>query len=238
MRQRLFQSLLAVLMSSMIVTIGPLWADDTEKKTSDESHQSEKAARVFNEIMSAPDKSIPESVLDKAECVAVFPSVIKAGFIVGGRGGRGVVSCRTSKGWSAPAFFNLGGGSFGLQIGAQATDFILLFMNKKGINSLLSSKFTLGGDASAAAGPVGREAGAETDLKMNAEILSYSRSKGLFAGLELKGVVIEPDKDDMEQAYGKGVTAKEVLVEGKVDAPVALQAFPKTLARYAHGTSE
>src|SRR5262249_12699030 len=147
-----------------------------------------------------PDRSIPESVLNKAECIAVFPGVIKGGFIVGGRGGRGVASCRTTGGWSAPAFFNLGGGRFGLQIGVEATDFVFLFMNQNGMNSLLSSKFTLGGDASAAAGPVGREAGAETDLKMNAEILSYSRSKGLFAGLELKGVVVEPDRHDMEGA--------------------------------------
>lgn len=232
MRKQLIQSLGIVLLSSMIITVGSLRAIDNEKKTSDETHQSEKAARVFDEIMSAPDKAIPEGVLEKAECVAVFPSVIKGGFIVGGRGGRGVASCRTSTGWSAPAFFNLGGGSFGLQIGAQATDFILVFMNKKGIDSLLSSKFTLGGDASAAAGPVGREAGAETDLKLNAEILSYSRSRGLFAGLELKGVVIEPDKDDMEQAYGKGITAREVLVNSKVDAPIALQVFPKTLSHY------
>src|SRR5689334_3246472 len=133
------------------------------KKLKEGAEQSQKAADVFKEIMGIPDKGIPKGVLDKAECVAVFPHVIKAGFIVGGRGGRGVASCRTPQGWSAPAFFNLGGGSFGLQIGAQATDFVFLFMNEKAMSSLLSSKFTLGGEASAAAGPVGREAGAETD---------------------------------------------------------------------------
>ncbi len=122
-----------------------------------------------------------------------------------------VASCRTANGWSAPAYFNLKGGSFGLQIGAQSTDFVLLFMNKQGLNSLLSDKFELGGDASVAAGPVGRQAGASTDLKLNAQILSYSRSKGLFAGLELKGVIISPDKDDMRDVYGEGVTAKETL---------------------------
>jgi lipid-binding SYLF domain-containing protein len=135
-------------------------------------------------------------------------------------------------------FLKLGGGSFGLQIGAQATDFVLLFMTKNGIDSVMSSKFTLRGDASVAAGPVGREAGAEIDLKLNAQILSYSRSKGLFAGLELKGVVIEPDKRNMEEAYGKDRTAREVLRDTKVAAPPVLQAFPKMLARSSPRKSE
>jgi len=199
----------------------------------DEGGQSEKAARVFGEIMDTPDKGIPRDLLEKAECVAVFPSVIQAGFIVGGRGGRGVASCRTARGWSAPAFFTLGGGSVGLQIGAQATDFVMLFMNTDGLNSLLSNEFTLGGDASVAAGPVGRQAGASTDLKFTAKILSYSRSKGLFAGLELKGVVIKPDRDDMRAVYGAGVTAKEVLKENTVTAPTAIRAFPTALGRYS-----
>ena len=141
------------------------------------------AARVFKEIMDAPDKGVPQWLLDKAECVAVFPNVLKAGFGVGGRGGRGVASCRTSSGWSGPAYFNLGGGSIGLQIGAQSTDFVLLFMNTEGMKSLLSDGFELGADASATAGPVGRQAGASTDAKFTSQILSYSRSKGLFAGL-------------------------------------------------------
>ena len=205
----------------------------TKKNLDDEIGQSDKAARVFREIMDTPDKGIPKDLLEKAECVAVFPSVIKAGFIVGGRGGRGVASCRTARGWSAPAYFNLGGASIGLQIGAQATDFVMLFMNKEGLNSLLSDEFTLGGDASVAAGPVGRQAGAATDLKLNAQILSYSRSKGLFAGLELKGVVIKPDKDDMRDVYGEGVTAKEVLKDNKVLVPVAIRAFPTALGRYS-----
>jgi SH3 domain-containing YSC84-like protein 1 len=165
--------------------------------------------------------------------VAVFPDVIKAGFVVGGRGGRGVASCRTAAGWSAPAYFNLGGASFGLQIGAQSTDFVMLFMNKGGLKSLLSDKFEIGADASAAAGPVGRQAGASTDIKLDAQILTYSRSKGLFAGLELKGVVISPDKDDMRDVYGAGVTAKEVLQENKVEAPASVRAFPDALARYS-----
>lgn len=203
------------------------------KNTKDSASQANKAATVLKEIMAAPDQAIPKDVLDKAECVAVFPQVIKAGFIVGGRGGRGVASCRTPSGWSAPAFFNLGGGSVGLQIGAQATDFILLFMNEKGLDSLLSSKFTLGGDASVAAGPVGRQAGAETDALMSAQVLSYSRSRGVFAGLELKGTVISQDTEHMEGVYGKGVTAREVLKENKVNAPTAVQVFPKTLAGYS-----
>lgn len=204
-----------------------------QKDITDEVSQSEKAGQVFREIMDTPDKGIPKDLLEKAECVAVFPSVIKAGLIIGGRGGRGVASCRTVSGWSAPAFFNLGGASFGLQIGAQSTDFVMLFMTTKSMNSLLSNEFTLGGDASVAAGPVGRQAGASTDLKLNAQILSYSRSKGLFAGLELKGVVIKPDTDDMRDVYGAGVSAKDVLQDDKVTAPAAARAFPTTLGSYS-----
>ena len=209
----------------------------SEKSLKDQTKQSEKAAKVFNEIMGTPDKAIPNQLLDSAECVAVFPQVLKAGFIIGGRGGRGVASCRTAAGWSAPAFFNLAGGSVGFQIGAQSTDFVMLFMNKDGMNSLLSDSFTLGGDASVAAGPVGRQAGASTDLKFNAQILSYSRSRGLFAGLDLKGVVIKPDKDDMREAYGE-VTTKEVLQENKGTAPAKLRAFSNTLGRYSARKSE
>ncbi|MBI1759858.1 MAG: lipid-binding SYLF domain-containing protein [Acidobacteria bacterium] len=212
-------------------------AQAQSKQLKDESNQSKKAATVFREIMDTPDKEVPRDLLDKAACVAVFPNVIKAGFIVGGRGGRGVASCRTTAGWSAPIYLNLGGGSVGLQIGAQSTDFVLLFMNRDGINSLLSDKFTLGADASVAAGPVGRQAGAETDLKLDAQILSYSRSKGLFAGLELKGVVINPDKDDMSDVYGAGITAKEVLA-GKINAPSSVLPFPSTLGRYSASKAE
>jgi lipid-binding SYLF domain-containing protein len=212
----------------LALAVGGVAQAQAEKKLKDEANQSEKAAQVIREIMDTPDKGIPQELLDGAECVAVFPSVFKAGFIFGGRGGRGVASCRTAAGWSAPAFFTLGGGSF-----AQSMDFVMLFMNKDGLNSLLSDQFTLGGDASVAAGPVGRQTGAATDLKLNAQILSYSRSKGLFVGLELKGVVIMPDKDDMRYVYGEGVTAKEVLMENKVTAPVAARDFPNTLGRYS-----
>lgn len=210
----------------------------SNKRLKDTTKQSEKAAHVFREIMNTPDKGIPRELLDGAECVAVFPSVIKAGFIVGGRGGRGVASCRTAQGWSAPAFFNLGGGSIGLQIGAQSTDFVLLFMNRDGLNSLLSDNFTLGGDVSVAAGPVGRQAGASTDIKLNAQILSYSRSKGLFAGLELKGVVIKPDEDDMRDVYGEGVTSREVLKDNKIRSLTSVRAFPAMLGRYSSRTAK
>jgi lipid-binding SYLF domain-containing protein len=228
----------AVFCLAVAVSAVSLAQGQVKRNLKEGASQSEKAARVFREIMGTPDKGIPRELLEGAECVAVFPSVVKAGFIVGGRGGRGVASCRTAQGWSAPAFFNLGGGSFGLQIGAQSTDFVMLFMNKDGLNSLLSDQFTLGGDASVAAGPVGRQAGASTDLKLNAQILSYSRSKGLFAGLELKGVVIKPDQGDMRDVYGEGVTAKEVLKENKVTAPSAVRAFPMTLGRYSSRMAE
>lgn len=194
--------------------------------------QAKKSATVFKEIMATPDKGVPGDILDKAFCVAVFPQVIKAGFIVGGRGGRGVASCRTKTGWSAPAFFDIKGGSFGLQIGAQATDFVLLFMTDDGLNSLLKNKFEMGADASVAAGPVGRQVGAATDLKLNAQILSYSRSKGLFAGLELKGTVITLDEGDMKGAYGAGVTAEQVLKGVKAATP-SVKIFPDTLSRYS-----
>ena len=199
----------------------------------DEIEQSDKAAKAFDEIMGAPDKAIPKGILDGAQCVAVFPTVVKAAFGVGGQGGRGVASCRTRTGWSAPAYFNLGGGSFGFQIGAEATDMVMLFMTNDGVDSLLRSNFELGADASVAAGPVGRQAGASTDLRLNAQILTYSRSRGLFAGVALKGAVIKPSADDMRDVYGTGVTAKEVLKDGKVTVPAAVAAYPKALTRHS-----
>lgn len=227
MKFRMLNALLGVLcLSLMLGVVG------VAKDSDDAASQAAKAAKVFNEIMGTPDKAIPSTVLDKAVCVAVFPQVIKAGFVIGGRGGRGVASCRTRAGWSAPAYFNMKGGSFGLQIGAQATDFVLLFMNDNGMTSLLKNKFEMGGDASVAAGPVGREAGASTDLQLNAQILSYSRSKGLFAGLELKGTVISLDDSDMKGAYGEGVAAEAVL-KGQKAAPATVKVFPNTLMKYS-----
>jgi len=210
------------------------WAQNTSSHDfKDAVSESNKAAKVFREIMDAPDKGAPKEILDGAECIAVFPDVIKAGFIVGGRGGSGIASCRTANGWSAPAFFNLKGGSIGLQIGAQSTDFILLFMNKEGLRKLIGDKFEIGGDASVAAGPVGRQVGASTDIRMDAEILSYSRSKGVFAGLELKGVVISNDNSNMKAVYGEEFKAKKVLTENVSQAPEGVHAFPSTLTRYS-----
>ncbi len=227
MKFKITRSLIGAFCLSLIA-IAAVGAKDED----DAAKQAAKAAKVFTEIMAAPDKAIPNTVLDKSQCIAVFPQVIKAGFVIGGRGGRGVASCRTSAGWSAPAFFDMKGGSFGLQIGAQATDFVLLFIGDDGMKSLLKSKFEMGGDASVAAGPVGRQAGASTDLKLSAQILSYSRSKGLFAGLELKGTVISLDDSDMKSAYGEGATAADVLT-GKKAAPARVKVYPATLARYS-----
>ncbi len=207
------------------------------KNTKEGAEQSQKAATVLKEIMGTPDKAVPGSIMAKAQCIAVFPQVIKGGFIVGGRGGRGVASCRMAGGWSAPAYFSMKGGSFGLQIGAQATDFILVFMNERAMESLLKSKFTLGGDASVAAGPVGREVGAETDALMNAQVLSYSRSKGVFGGLELKGTAITAEKDEITNVYGSGVTADKVLKMGKDKAPKEVQTYPDALASYTAAKS-
>ena len=209
--------------------------DRSAKKMRAAADQSAKAARVFNEIMDTREKSIPRELLDRAEAVAVFPGVLKGGFIVGGRGGSGVISRRVANGWSAPAFFDLGGGSIGLQIGVASTDYILLFMNEHAVDSLLSDKFEIGAEGGAAAGPVGRSASASTDVKINAQILSYSRSKGAFAGLELKGVVIKPDNDDNMQVYG--MSARDILTGPDKIAldkmPEGVRVFPQTLAKYS-----
>ncbi len=221
------------LMLLSLVLLGVTGESSAQSKgLTDAASQSQKAAKVFREIMGAPDKAVPRDILGRAECIAVFPQVIKAGFMIGGRGGRGLASCRTRNGWSGPTFLNMGGGSFGLQIGAQATDFILVFMNKEGMDKLLGDKFEIGGDATAAAGPVGRQAGASTNIRLDAQILSYSRSKGLFAGLELKGVVITNDDSDNRSVYGRDVRPETILRGGK-SAPASVSAFPTTLTRYS-----
>lgn len=203
------------------------------KKLSEATREAQKAADVFTEIMNVPERAIPQRLLDKAEAIAVFPDVIKAGFIVGGRGGHGVISRRTKGGWTAPAFFNIGGGSVGLQIGASKTDFVMLFMNEDALNGLLKDKFEIGGEGSAAAGPVGRSTSATTDATLQAGILSYSRSKGLFAGLEVKGSVINPDNNDNIAVYRKKAT--EILAQRWTLAqmPAGVRIFPRTLARYS-----
>jgi lipid-binding SYLF domain-containing protein len=209
-------------------TANPKQQKEASKKAAD-------ASRVFEQIMGAPDRSIPRELLDRAEAVAVFPGMLKAGFVVGGRGGSGLISRRVTGGWSAPAYFNMGGASVGLQIGAAKTDLVLLFMNDDALKGLLGDKLEIGGEASAAAGPVGRSAAASTNLKLDAGILSYSRSKGLFAGLELKGAVINPDNNLNEALYG--LKAREILTgANKVkmsDVLPGVIVFPNTLARYS-----
>ena len=206
-----------------------------EKKEDEAARKSEAAARVFNQIMRARDNAIPKELIERAEAVAVFPGVLKAGFIVGGRGGSGVISRRVRGGWSPPAFFTLRGGSIGAQIGASKTDFVLLFMNEGAVQGLLEDKFEMGGEASAAAGPVGRAAAATTNLTLDAGILSYSRSKGLFAGLELKGAVVNPDNKLNEAIYGQ--KADKILMNvDRVELdkmPSVVRVFPVTLARYS-----
>ena len=190
------------------------------------------AASMFKEIMDTPDRSIPRDLLKSSECTVLIPSMKKAGFIVGAKYGRGFATCRTPKGWSAPVAMRIEGGSFGLQIGASETDIVLLVMNKRGMERLLSSKFTLGGEASVAAGPVGRESQAQTDVTMRAEILSWSRSRGVFAGIALQGATLRADSDVDIDLFGKEVNRADVL-NGKVDTPPPAAALIDTLTRYS-----
>lgn len=205
-------------------------ADETNESKATQRVQS--AADVLNEIQSAPDSGMPQEILSRAECVAVVPSMLKGGFIVGGKYGRGLASCRTPKGWSAPAFFMVTGGSFGFQIGGQAVDLVMLIMNNDGMQHLLSSKVALGADASVAAGPVGRHAEGNTDWKMRAQVLTYSRARGVFAGVSLNGAVLKQDKDSTREFYGHMVTFKAALT-GEVDPPPASNPFLSSLAKWA-----
>ena len=216
-----------VVVCLCLVTVA---ADDTNDNKSVD--RVKEASTVLDEIQSAPDSGIPEEVLGSADCVAVVPSMLKGGFVFGARYGRGVASYRTPKGWSTPAFFAIEGGSFGLQIGGQAVDLVMLIMNRDGMGRLLSSKFKLGADASVAAGPVGRHAAADTDWKMRAQVLSYSRTRGAFAGLELNGAVINQDKNSTREFYGRMVPFKTSL-SGEVDAPATAYSFLSTLAKWA-----
>lgn len=190
------------------------------------------AADVIDAIMAAPDKGIPDEVLGSAKCLAVIPSMLNAGFVFGGRYGKGVASCRTDKGWSAPAPIRIEGGSWGLQIGGQAVDLVMLIMNDNGMNNLLSSKFKIGADVSAAAGPVGRHAAADTDWKMRAQVLNYSRARGLFAGITLNGAVLKQDKDDTRDLYGRMVPFRTIL-RGNIATPEGAERFVQTVAKYA-----
>ena len=224
----------AIIVLCFVANIATAQKTDPKKAAESAKHAQE-AADAFTEIMNVADRAIPQGLLDRAQAIAVFPNMIKAGFIVGGRGGHGVISRRVKSGWSAPAFFDLGGGSFGLQIGAAKTDLVLLFMNDDAITGLLKDKFEIGGEGSAVAGPVGRTAAASTDALLKAAIISYSRSKGLFAGLEIKGVVIKPDDDENRRVYE--TRARELLLPGTAmplaKMPASVRIFPRTLARYS-----
>jgi lipid-binding SYLF domain-containing protein len=200
---------------------GMCWADQTKDDVTDRMHQ---AGEVLHQVMATPDKGIPEEVLEHAKCIAVVPHLVKGGFIFGAEGGRGVATCRTDHGWSAPAFFDVEGGSWGLQIGVEGIDLVMIIQNDKGMQQLLGSKFQIGADASAAAGPVGRHASADTDWKLNAEILTYSRAKGIFAGLALNGAAVHRDDDAMKAFYGPNVSVHDVLM-GQVPPPPGSRAF-------------
>lgn len=201
---------------------------------SKEAERISNAATALSEIMAAPDKGIPGDVLHRVYCLAVIPGMKKGAFVFGGQGGKGVVACRKDGGaWGPPSMMSIAGGSFGLQIGVQSTDVIMLFMNKRGVEHLTSNKFEVGGDASAAAGPVGRDATASTDAAMNAEIYTYSRSRGAFAGISLKGARVTTDEDGNRAIYGRPISAKVLLQEGTVAAPAAAKPYMDALNKYA-----
>lgn len=232
------RSILTYLLAAALVGLPALWnlvpaqADDKAK----DEERLQNAGEVMKEIMDIPD-DIPQSLLDKADCVIVIPSVLKAAFIVGASYGRGAMTCRSGDNfqgpWGAPTMMALEGGSFGLQIGGQATDFVMLVMNERGASAILSSKVKIGGDASAAAGPVGRNAAADTDVTLRAEILTYSRARGLFAGISLAGSTLRPDNDANERIYGKKLDAKNVALHGKVPVPAAANPLISTLNQHS-----
>ena len=217
-----------IVWSMVVIVLVSLPASAQQK----EHNRIQNAGTVMTEILNVPD-NIPQDLLDKADCVIVLPSVKKFSFGFGGSYGRGVMTCRSGKNfkghWSAPSMMALEGGSFGLQLGGQATDFVLLVMNERGANSILSSKVKLGGDASAAAGPKGRTASAATDVSMRAEILSYSRSRGLFAGVSLEGSTLRPDNDANAKVYGKGISAKDIVINSSTKPPSSAETLLATL---------
>ncbi len=223
-----FSYLMSILFVALAVFSVPAWAVDHEK----DEDRLKNSGTVLKEILDVPD-NIPQDLLDKADCVVVFPSVLKAAFIVGGSYGRGAMSCRRGQdfrgSWGAPTMMALEGGSFGFQIGGEATDFVLLVMNERGASGILTSKVKLGADASAAAGPVGRTASAETDATLRADILSYSRARGAFVGVALEGSTIRPDNGANKQIYGREVPARQIVLSGHVAAPVSAESLISTL---------
>src|SRR5213078_540211 len=222
--------LLAVFTGAMVAAMSAttvLAADISTK----EGKRIQEAATVLSEIHAVPDKDVPQDLWDKAECVIVVPGLKKAAFVIGGEYGKGLMSCRHNGEWSAPVFMEVGKGSWGLQIGAQSIDLVLLVMNASGVEKMLRNKVTLGAEASIAAGPIGRDARAATDAQMKAEILSYSRAQGLFAGINFSGGVVKPDVDDNKDLYGSKASARDVVMGGTVKAPAATDAFMTALKR-------
>jgi lipid-binding SYLF domain-containing protein len=219
---------LTIVFSACVLLATQAFADSDKAKLVERVNQ---AKTVLNEIMATPDKSIPNGILSDATCVAVVPAYKKAAFIIGGQYGQGVVTCRTGHGWSAPVFIQMAGGSFGFQIGGQSTDLVLIAVNEKGFQDLLKSKFKIGADASAAAGPVGRNAEAATNLTMHSELLTYSRNRGIFAGIDLGGTTVSQNTDDTRTFYGSNIPFATVL-KGDTPTPASAQPFVKTVARY------
>jgi lipid-binding SYLF domain-containing protein len=221
----------SLLLMSFIGLIGTCaWAGSGHEDTVD---RLQSAADVVHSVMATPDRGIPEEVLSGAKCMVVVPNLIKGGFIFGAKHGRGVATCRSGEGWSAPAFVSVGGGSWGLQIGVEDIDLIMLVMNDRGLQHLLSSKFELTGEGSVAAGPVGRHASAGTDWKLNTEVLTYSRSKGVFAGLTLEGAVVQQDDDSTRAIYGKHMSFRDIL-SGRASTPASADAFLQAVSEAGH----
>jgi lipid-binding SYLF domain-containing protein len=204
------------------------------RQDSDEARRVRESATIFGEIMAAEDKAIPQAILEKAEGIAIFPGTLRAGFVVGGTRGRGIISARNDSRWSAPAFLTLTGGSFGLQIGGQAADIILVINDRRGVENLVSNQFKLGADAAVAAGPVGRDAQAATDLQLRAQILSYSRARGLFAGVTISGSTVRQDRDANERFYGKRLETKDIVFGSAPGNPEPVTVWLQTLDRYSH----
>ena len=225
---RFNKGLLAVLTAAVLASTIAVAAEEP----SEQVKRMDAAATVLDEIMGTPDKGIPEELLDSAKCVAIIPSMVKIGFVFGGRHGRGIATCRTTSGWSAPAPFTVTGGSWGLQIGGEAVDVVMLVMNNNGMEKMLSSKFRIGADASAAAGPVGRHVEGETDWKMRAEVLTYSRARGAFAGVTVNGASITQDKDGTRILYGRMIPSAQIL-KGQVKAPEGSHKLLATVRKYA-----
>jgi len=223
-----------IAVSAIILLLASMaWAaDDKDKDESDIAKRIDNSANVLNEIMGTPDKAIPDKIMSDAKCLVIIPSMVKIAVGFGGNHGRGVATCKTANGWSAPAPVAITGGSWGLQLGGQAIDIIMVVMNDQGVEHLLSSKFKLGAEASAAAGPVGRDAGADTDWKMKAEVLTYSRARGIFAGVDINGAAITQDKDATRLLYGKMVPFTPIL-RGKVTPPEGSHALLTALRKYS-----